>query len=56
MACHVDWYTWDVRCASDADLLWTVAGSIVGTVLVGVLALSLCFSSRQKVGARTKDD
>ena len=56
MACHIDWYMWDVRCASDADLLWTVVGSIAGTVLVVVLAMSLCLSPRQKVGAPTKDD
>jgi hypothetical protein len=46
MGCFFDWYLWDLRCASDADLLWTIAASIAGTVVFGVLVMSLCVSPR----------
>ena len=53
MACFFDWEMWDVRCASDADLLSTIAVLLVATVLVGAFVLLLCPPPRQQEGNAT---
>jgi lipopolysaccharide export LptBFGC system permease protein LptF len=55
MGCFFDWGLWELRCASDRDLLWSIAGVIAASLLV-VLALSFCLSPPRREAPRAKAD